>query len=454
MTRSGPSALDQAGRVLGATAAPEHPADASSATASTVVGTTVPPPARAIATTRTAVQRPTLDQLRQQAETLIAEINSTAGTIMIPPADISALLRWHMPLHPLEPDFIATAERQTRSSLHGHLAPPVVACPMVPFRAFLSAHLPVIKNRYPRIDAAVRSRALMNAWREQGESEDEEREVVLPTAKAAAATPASWDDEDAEDGDVKDSWDASDDDEEKKPAPKSPASTTSSVVVPPKKKKTLAQKLAEKKEEEERRKQELAERAAKAKEEADQDAGESAADRKARLARSVMESDLENAKALLGDLAAVGGIPPAQGAIESLHPKSRGDFDDFVKVVMKKFSTFESMPQYSYFVEALMRDMVVSLNVDDTRRISSSLTAMINEKQRVLKEQQAKGKKKAAAKVALKAAPSGDRDTTNYDGRLPYLLPCLPIFPNAGRLTDACLPCCVLTDYDDFDDFM
>nr|KAJ3403927.1 Eukaryotic translation initiation factor 3 subunit J [Polyrhizophydium stewartii] len=126
-----------------------------------------------------------------------------------------------------------------------------------------------------------------------------------------------------------------------------------------------------------------------------------------------MESDFENAKALFGDLAVSGGIPKPEGAIELQEPKSRGEFDDFVKLVMKKFSTFEKMPQYTYFVESLVRELALPLSVDDTRKVTTSLNAMINEKQKALKDN--KGKKKGAAKQSLKTEPSDSRDTTNYD---------------------------------------
>lgn len=80
-------------------------------------------------------------------------------------------------------------------------------------------------------------------------------------------------------------------------------------------------------------------------------------------------------------------------------------------MLSKKFATFESHPSYSYFVESLVRDMVVSLSLEDTRKLSSTLTAMINEKQ---KAQKTTGKKKKV-KVSLQAAPRGDLDMTNYE---------------------------------------
>ena len=244
----------------------------------------------------------------------------------------------------------------------------------------------------------------------------ETNDQELPST--TASVPNNWDDEDADEdaGELKDAWDESDDEKPKQEEDK-PAAKASPK---PKKKKTLAQKIAERDEEEERKRKE---RIAKVKELEDPE--ESAEARKARLAKSVMEADLENAKALFGDLALSGGIPQAEGAIEALDPSSRADFDGFVKVLMKKLSTFESKPQYAYFVETLLRDLVVSLSPDAIRQILSSLTAVMNEKQKALKEAQSKGKKKSAKK-SLKAGPGNDDlDITNYDDT-----------------------------YDDFDDFM
>ena len=67
----------------------------------------------------------------------------------------------------------------------------------------------------------------------------------MPVAVPVIA-PGQWDDEDQEDGDIKDSWDMEDEE--------TPAVTTQQPI---KKKKTLAQKIAERKEEEERKKAEF-----------------------------------------------------------------------------------------------------------------------------------------------------------------------------------------------------
>ncbi|KAJ3271494.1 Eukaryotic translation initiation factor 3 subunit J [Terramyces sp. JEL0728] len=221
--------------------------------------------------------------------------------------------------------------------------------------------------------------------------EDWEREDITPPATVAS----KWDDEDADD-DVKDSWDA--DSDEDKPKPK--------VAAPVKKKKTLAQKIAEKKELEE---QEALARQAELEETEQQ--------KKERLAKSVMESDLENARALVGDLdsnSVLKAVASSSTGLDTMDPKSRQEFEDYAKVVMKKFSTFEHQPSYAHFVEILVREMVIPCSLDDTRKISSSLTAMINEKQKAMKD--SKGKKKPVKK-SLNTAPRGALGDAQYDGR-------------------------------------
>ncbi|KAJ3311036.1 Eukaryotic translation initiation factor 3 subunit J [Boothiomyces sp. JEL0838] len=220
------------------------------------------------------------------------------------------------------------------------------------------------------------------------DEEDWEKEDIAPPVTAAS----KWDDEDADD--VKDSWDADSEDENPKPK----------VVVPVKKKKTLAQKIAEKKEKEE---QEALARQAELE--------ETDLQKKERLAKSVLESDLDNARALVGGLESNSSLTsvgsPVTG-LETMDPKSRQEFEDYAKLVMKKFATFENQPSYAHFVEILVREMVIPCSLDDTRKISSSLTAMINEKQKAMKD--SKGKKKPVKK-SLATAPRGALGDAQYD---------------------------------------
>ncbi|TPX71054.1 hypothetical protein SpCBS45565_g01299 [Spizellomyces sp. 'palustris'] len=231
--------------------------------------------------------------------------------------------------------------------------------------------------------------------------DEEDQEFAIPSIPVL--NKGAWDDEDADDDEVKASWEDSDEDEPKKEESK-PV-----VAAPVKKKKTIAQKLAERKAEEERKKAELATK--RAENNAEQDNEETPEERKARLQRAVLDSDLENAKDLFGGISAP-TEETSTSKIETMNPNSQAEFDDYEKACMEKFSAFDKKTHYSYFVESLIRDLLVPLNVDDTRRISSSITAMINEKQKAQKEI---GKKKKGKKATLKTTPSGDMDTTNYD---------------------------------------
>ncbi|KAJ3291009.1 Eukaryotic translation initiation factor 3 subunit J [Borealophlyctis nickersoniae] len=232
--------------------------------------------------------------------------------------------------------------------------------------------------------------------------DDEDIEVKVPVIPIIKK--GDWDDEDAEDEDVKAAWD-DDDEEEEKPAPKT-SSTPTTPPTPAKKKQNIKKTIAAKKEEEERKKRELAAKRAE-----DEFADETPEERKLRLQKQVMEADFEHTKDLFGGISsASANEAPASSKMESMNPDTKADFDEYVKVVMEKFSTFEKSSSYSYFVETLLRDLLVPLNVDDTRRISSSLTAMLNEKQKASKD----AKKKKGGKGALKTGPKGV-DTTNYD---------------------------------------
>ncbi|KAI8593929.1 eukaryotic translation initiation factor 3 subunit J [Geranomyces variabilis] len=225
--------------------------------------------------------------------------------------------------------------------------------------------------------------------------ENEDQEIALPVA-AAVVTTGAWDDEDVEEEEVKSSWEDSDDAAEKPAAPAKP-------VAPPKKKQTLAQKLKQKEEEER-----LA--AEKAAEEAENDkyADETPEERKERLAQAVIDSDMQNARNLFG---VSGG---GSSKLETLNPTTRPEFDEYVSECLSTFSKFESKTQYPYFVEALVRGLLVAVNVDETRRISSSISAIINEKQKAAKAA-VSGKKKP--KKAMLGKVSGGIDTANYDGK-------------------------------------
>ncbi|KAJ3314119.1 Eukaryotic translation initiation factor 3 subunit J, partial [Blyttiomyces sp. JEL0837] len=208
-----------------------------------------------------------------------------------------------------------------------------------------------------------------------------------------------------------DSWDASEDEDSK---PKGGATSTSSTTSPkpaPKKKSTLKEKIAERKAEEERKKAEFLAAKTKQLEIDDLYAGETAQQRKQREEQSIRDADLENAKDLFG----VNDKPVQEKSfIDTMTPNNKEEFDKYIKLLLEKFRKFEKSPQFGYFVENLTRDLCVSLNVDDVKRIGSGLTVLANEKQKAAKPAAAKKKGAAKGKIAIKA-DTGGIDTTNYD---------------------------------------
>ena len=103
--------------------------------------------------------------------------------------------------------------------------------------------------------------------------------------------------------------------------------------------------------------------------------------------------------------------------LSNMDPSNRQELLDYAEMLKKKTAEFESQASYPVFAEAVVRNLVASLTVDDARKISSCLTAIVNEKQKQLKELQGKGKKKASAKKGVNVQRGGEFE--NYaDGNL------------------------------------
>ncbi|TPX36971.1 hypothetical protein SmJEL517_g01028 [Synchytrium microbalum] len=238
-----------------------------------------------------------------------------------------------------------------------------------------------------------------------GDWDDEDAEAPAIAPIAPIAKPSQWEGEDVEDED--ESWD---DDEEEKP--KSPSSTTTSAPAPAKKKQTLAQKIAARKEEEDKKRQAAADSAKNTAE--IQDDYETPEEKKARQQKQILDSDLENAKDLFGSTSSVVvEAPPSK--LETMDPKSKEEFEEYRTELTKLISKFEKRAQYSSFVEFLARDLCVSMDPTEIKRIATTLTALASERQKAMKPV-APGKKKAAPRLAAsKASRNDDLDLTAYD---------------------------------------
>ena len=59
---------------------------------------------------------------------------------------------------------------------------------------------------------------------------------------------------------------------------------------------------------------------------------------------------------------------------------SKEDFEKFRSNLVNKLAAVSSEPYYASFLEELFRDLCVPIDTDDLKKISSSLTALYNEK--------------------------------------------------------------------------
>ncbi|CAL8246778.1 unnamed protein product [Lota lota] len=213
-----------------------------------------------------------------------------------------------------------------------------------------------------------------------------------------AAVQDKWEGED-EDDDVKDNWD--DDDEEEKKAEIKKAETKVSE------KKKLSEKIKEKENREKRKKQE--EIRQKVQEELTPEEQQA---EKLRVQKLQEAADLELAKDAFG----INTVNNVAG-IDAMCPSSKEDFIEFEKLLKEKICQFEKSVHYSNFLDSLFRELCISLEIEDLKKISNSLTVLLSEKQKQEKQNKAKKKKKGGLPSGgLKGKMRDDLDYTAFDG--------------------------------------
>ncbi|KAG8183028.1 hypothetical protein JTE90_015659 [Oedothorax gibbosus] len=206
---------------------------------------------------------------------------------------------------------------------------------------------------------------------------DWENEDFEPTLKKPILHTDRWEGED-EDDDVKDNWDDEEAEEKEKPE-------QNMVAMQPKKKKPLAQIIAEK---EEKRRKELEEKQRLQKEQQNKDlTPQERLANKLKQQKLQEEADLQLAKETFGVIDAV-------QTIDQMKPSSKEDFDNFKKALVEKIQQSEESPHFVSFLEDLFRDICLNVSPEDIKKVTSSLTALANEKTKVLKAKAGKKKSK------------------------------------------------------------
>ncbi|XP_028678665.1 eukaryotic translation initiation factor 3 subunit J-A-like [Erpetoichthys calabaricus] len=209
-----------------------------------------------------------------------------------------------------------------------------------------------------------------------------------------------WEGEDEEE-DVKDNWD--DEEEEEKKAEELKMEVKASD------KKKLTEKIKEKEREQKKKQDEMKKQLEESNKEEELTTEEQLAE-KLRIKMLQEEADLELAKEAFGVNNVTG--------IDVMNPTSKEDFTEFEKLLKEKISQFEKSIHYSSFLESLFRDLCISLEIDDLKKISNCLTVLLSEKQKQEKQNKSKKKKKGVMPGGgLKATLKDDLDDySNYDG--------------------------------------
>ncbi|KAH7849149.1 hypothetical protein Vadar_013671 [Vaccinium darrowii] len=195
--------------------------------------------------------------------------------------------------------------------------------------------------------------------------EDWEDEQMPPVLKKELPK-YSWDEEDVDDDDVKESWE-DEDETAPAPAPEPPAEKTT---------KKKGAKASEKKGKNV---------VVVAKEEPLDPVAE-----QLRQERLVEEADFKSTRDLFGGKA-------DERNIYTFIPKSESDFLEYAELISHKLRPYEKSFHYIGLLRAVMRLSMTNLKAADAKEVSSSVTAIANEKIKAEKEANA-GKKKTAAK--------------------------------------------------------
>ncbi|XP_043849542.1 LOW QUALITY PROTEIN: eukaryotic translation initiation factor 3 subunit J-like [Dromiciops gliroides] len=224
-----------------------------------------------------------------------------------------------------------------------------------------------------------------------------------PVRKAGGAAGGDHWEGKNEDDDVKENWD--DDDEEKKKKEETEVKPETKVS----EKKKIAEKIKEKERQQKKRQKEIKKRLEEPEESKEITLEEQLAD-KVRLNKLQEEADLELAKETFGVNNTICGI-------DAMNPSSRDDFTEFGKLLKDKITQYEKSLYYASFLEALVRYVCISLEIDDLKNITNSLTVLCSEKQKQEKQSKAKKKKSVVPGGGLKATMKDDlADYGGYDG--------------------------------------
>ncbi|WCJ41947.1 Eukaryotic translation initiation factor 3 subunit J [Euphorbia peplus] len=217
--------------------------------------------------------------------------------------------------------------------------------------------------------------------------EDWEDDVKIPPLLLKEQNKVNWDDEDADDNDVKESWE---DDEEPQPV-QEPVAKTSTEKAP----KKPVSKSTDKK--------------GKTVEVAKQEPELDPVAEKLRQQRLVEEADYKSTTELFAK-------KDDDRTLYNFIPKSESDFLEYAELVAHRLRPYEKSFHYIALLKAVMRESMTAMKAADAKEVASSITAIANEKLKAEKEANAGKKKTAGKKKQLHVdKPDDDLVVAGYD---------------------------------------
>jgi len=253
------------------------------------------------------------------------------------------------------------------------------------------------------------------------EEEDSSTPPSSPPTAAVTSRRTKFDDEE-DDSDVLDSWDAAEDSEvEREKAKVAAEKQAKADAEAAANKKSKAQRIAERRAENERRR--LAD-------ESEEESEEDEAFKRERLRRTEQEADLKHAEDLFGSVGisnnrkattAANAVvidakdPAATFDIASLplfDPKTKLQFEKLRDTLVPVITSNSKKAHYVLFLQEFTKQLAKDLPSDQIKKISSTLTALGNEKMKEEKLAEKGGKKSKAQKNKVTLVASRNTTTT------------------------------------------
>ncbi|KAI6779130.1 putative eukaryotic translation initiation factor 3 subunit EifCj [Emericellopsis cladophorae] len=256
------------------------------------------------------------------------------------------------------------------------------------------------------------------------EEEDSSSGSDAPVVPAVA--PRRKFDDEEDDSDVLDSWDAAEDSEVEREKERKVAEA---------KAKAAAEAAANKKSKAERVAEHQKARAAAALEDEESEE-ETEAQRRERLRRTEKEGDLAHAEDLFGSVGISSGRKantagaavqiekddPTKtvnlAALPLFNPTTKSQFEQLRNTLAPIITANAKNSHYANFLQEFSKQLAAEMSSEATKKVSSSLTALANEKMKAEKDQAKGGSKKTKAsktKATLVSNHADDDETGNYD---------------------------------------